>query len=199
MYAAQRLKTRPMACRLERGSSQSEGRRGSTAKRTARLTRREQQIVNLLLEGCDHAEIARQLRIAQRRVKAYFNRLFLRFWHYQWYQASQTRHLSVQEPPMFGRDFYGERCPTEREYRTAVTPLWKTPRSHDEKFLSCTSETVPGTLPNRNLVTVPLRAQHCCTPLETRENHLELKRVADLKIKICSARQRAKQCRGTND
>src|SRR5436309_9687668 len=32
-----------------------------------------------LLEGCDNAEIAGQLRIAQRTVKAYFNRLFLRF------------------------------------------------------------------------------------------------------------------------
>src|SRR5438309_5369331 len=74
-----KTKTRPVACRLERGSSQSEGRRGSTARRTARLNRREQQIVNLLLEGCDNAEIAGQLRIAQRTVKAYFNRLFLRF------------------------------------------------------------------------------------------------------------------------
>src|SRR5438445_1123097 len=74
-----KTKIRPVACRLERGSSQSEGRRGSTARRTLRLTRREQQIVNLLLEGCDNAEIAGQLRIAHRTVKAYFNRLFLRF------------------------------------------------------------------------------------------------------------------------
>ena len=74
-----KTKTRPVACRLERVSSRSEGRRGSTAGRTTRLTRREQQIVDLLLEGCDNAEIAGQLRIAQRTVKAYFNRLFLRF------------------------------------------------------------------------------------------------------------------------
>jgi DNA-binding CsgD family transcriptional regulator len=74
-----KTKTRPVAGRLERGSSQSEGRRGSSAGRTARLTRREQQIVNLLLEGCDNTEIAGHLRIAQRTVKAYFNRLFLRF------------------------------------------------------------------------------------------------------------------------
>src|SRR5437016_3842832 len=74
-----KTKTRPVACRLERGSSQSEGRRGSTARRTARLTRREQQIVNLLLEGCDNAEIAGQLRIAQRTVKAYCTRPFSRF------------------------------------------------------------------------------------------------------------------------
>src|SRR5216683_2037909 len=74
-----KTKTRPVACRLERGSSQSEGRSGSTAGRTTRLTRREQQIVDLLLEGCDDAEIAGQLRIARRTVKAHFNRLFLRF------------------------------------------------------------------------------------------------------------------------
>src|SRR5713226_8078715 len=74
-----KTKTRPVACRLERGSSQSEGRSGSTAGRTTRLTRREQQIVDLLLEGCDNAEIAGQLRIARRTVKAHFNRLFLRF------------------------------------------------------------------------------------------------------------------------
>jgi DNA-binding CsgD family transcriptional regulator len=74
-----KTKTRPVAGRLERGSSQSEERRGSSAGRTARLTRREQQIVNLLLEGCDNTEIAGHLRIAQRTVKAYFNRLFLRF------------------------------------------------------------------------------------------------------------------------
>src|SRR5437879_13742455 len=76
-----KIKTRPVACRLdlERGSSRSEGRRGSTAGRTTRLTRREQQIVDLLLEGCDNAEIAGQLRIARRTVKAYFNRLFFGF------------------------------------------------------------------------------------------------------------------------
>ncbi len=40
---------------------------------------REQQIADLLLEGCDNAEIARQLNMARRTVKAHFNRLFLRF------------------------------------------------------------------------------------------------------------------------
>jgi DNA-binding NarL/FixJ family response regulator len=40
---------------------------------------RERQIINLLLQGCDNAEIARDLNIAERTVKAYFNRLFLRF------------------------------------------------------------------------------------------------------------------------
>jgi DNA-binding NarL/FixJ family response regulator len=46
---------------------------------THRLGPREQQIVELLLQGCDNAEIASQLKMARRTVKAHFNRLFLRF------------------------------------------------------------------------------------------------------------------------
>src|SRR5438270_8482191 len=44
-----------------------------------RLGQREQQIVELLLQGCDNDEIARQLKMAKRTVKAHFNRLFLRY------------------------------------------------------------------------------------------------------------------------
>ena len=45
-----------------------------------RLGPREQQIVDLLLQGCDNAEIAQQLKMARRTVKGTnFNRLFLRF------------------------------------------------------------------------------------------------------------------------
>ena len=44
-----------------------------------RLGPREQQIADLLLQGCDNAEIAKQLNMARRTVKAHFNRLFLRF------------------------------------------------------------------------------------------------------------------------
>jgi Bacterial regulatory proteins, luxR family len=40
---------------------------------------REQQIVELLLQGCDNSEIAKDLNIAERTVKAHLNRLFLRF------------------------------------------------------------------------------------------------------------------------
>jgi DNA-binding NarL/FixJ family response regulator len=43
------------------------------------LGQREQQIIELLLQGCDNSEIARDLHIAERTVKAHFNRLFLRF------------------------------------------------------------------------------------------------------------------------
>jgi len=43
------------------------------------LSPREQQIAELLLQGCDNAEIAKQLKMNQRTVKAHFNRLFVRF------------------------------------------------------------------------------------------------------------------------
>lgn len=44
-----------------------------------RLGSRDQQIAELLLQGCDNAEIAQQLKMARRTVKARFNRLFTRF------------------------------------------------------------------------------------------------------------------------
>ena len=40
---------------------------------------REQEVVELLLLGCDNSEIARLLKITLRTVKWYFSRLFLRF------------------------------------------------------------------------------------------------------------------------
>jgi DNA-binding NarL/FixJ family response regulator len=40
---------------------------------------RERQIVELLLQGCVNAEIARELKMAPRTVKVHFNRLYLRF------------------------------------------------------------------------------------------------------------------------
>jgi hypothetical protein len=45
----------------------------------SRVGRREKQIVDLLLQGCDNSEIAQDLNIAERTVKAHFNRMFLRF------------------------------------------------------------------------------------------------------------------------
>jgi DNA-binding NarL/FixJ family response regulator len=49
------------------------------SERPIHLRPREQQIVELLLQGCDNDEFARQLNIARRTVKAHFHRLFLRF------------------------------------------------------------------------------------------------------------------------
>jgi DNA-binding NarL/FixJ family response regulator len=56
-----------------------EGMGSLMKEQTVRLGPREQQIVELLLQGCDNAEIASQLKMARRTVKAHFNRLFLRF------------------------------------------------------------------------------------------------------------------------
>jgi DNA-binding NarL/FixJ family response regulator len=57
----------------------SQFREAGMSEQTVRLGPREQQIVELLLQGCDNAEIATQLKMARRTVKAHFNRLFLRF------------------------------------------------------------------------------------------------------------------------
>jgi len=46
---------------------------------TSILTPKQQKIVELLLAGCDNQEIADQLGIAARTVKAHFNRMFLRW------------------------------------------------------------------------------------------------------------------------
>src|SRR5581483_417307 len=43
------------------------------------LRPREQQVVELLLQGCDNDEISKELHMARRTVKAHFNRLFARF------------------------------------------------------------------------------------------------------------------------
>lgn len=43
------------------------------------FTSKERQICALLLDGCGNAEIAKQLGMAKRTVKAHFNRLFMRF------------------------------------------------------------------------------------------------------------------------
>ena len=45
----------------------------------ARLGPREQQIVDLLLQGCGNAEIASTIGMNRRTVKAHFNRLFVKF------------------------------------------------------------------------------------------------------------------------
>ncbi len=44
-----------------------------------RLGPREQEIVDLLLQGCSNAEIAKTMGMNRRTVKAHFNRLFEKF------------------------------------------------------------------------------------------------------------------------
>src|ERR1700729_1728149 len=65
-------------CRMWRGNLDQGAGKGMN-EQSVRLGPREKQIVELLLQGCDNAEIAKQLKMARRTVKAHFNRLFLRF------------------------------------------------------------------------------------------------------------------------
>lgn len=46
---------------------------------TSTLTPKQQEIVELLLAGCDNQEIADELGITTRTVKAHFNRMFQRW------------------------------------------------------------------------------------------------------------------------
>jgi DNA-binding NarL/FixJ family response regulator len=50
-----------------------------TGREPVFLTARQQQISDLLIQGCDNAEIARVLEMKPRTVKAHFHRFFLRF------------------------------------------------------------------------------------------------------------------------
>ena len=65
-------------CGIQQGLP-SLDRTSSAAARGTHLTRREQQVVKLFLEGYENIDIARHLGIAHRTVKACFNRLYLRF------------------------------------------------------------------------------------------------------------------------
>src|SRR6202795_2435298 len=65
-------------CRMWRNNL-DQGAGNVMNEQSVRLGPREKQIVELLLQGCDNAEIAKQLKMARRTVKAHFNRLFLRF------------------------------------------------------------------------------------------------------------------------
>jgi DNA-binding NarL/FixJ family response regulator len=66
-------------CARSGEAKKNQEREDEMKEQTVRLGPREQQIVDLLLQGCDNAEIATQLNMARRTVKAHFNRLFLRF------------------------------------------------------------------------------------------------------------------------
>ena len=44
-----------------------------------RLSNRDQQLVELILQGCNNIEIGKQLNMALRTVKAHINRLFVQF------------------------------------------------------------------------------------------------------------------------
>jgi regulatory LuxR family protein len=99
----------PAAYDLESGFSGLESRR-RTAARIRRLTHREPQVVNLLLEGCENTEIAKQLGIANRDSQGLLQPSLLALWYYQRHQTSQACHISLPEPG--SADNFRERHPT---------------------------------------------------------------------------------------
>jgi DNA-binding NarL/FixJ family response regulator len=48
-------------------------------QRTDNLSVRETQVVKLLLQGCANSDIAQELHVSERVVKAHFQQLFRRF------------------------------------------------------------------------------------------------------------------------
>jgi len=85
-------------------------------EKPVRLGPREQQIAELLLQGCDNTEIAAQLKMARRTVKAHFNRLFQRFGIDGGIKRVKLDNF-IPEAAMFGGERYGKRVPNERERR----------------------------------------------------------------------------------
>jgi DNA-binding NarL/FixJ family response regulator len=69
----------PSHAQVVTSPSTLENRSGESMKEPVRLGKRDRQIAELLLQGCDNEDIAKQLNIRRRTVKAHFNRLFLRF------------------------------------------------------------------------------------------------------------------------
>ena len=86
-------------------------------EQTSRLGPREQQIVELLLQGCDNAEIASQLKMARRTVKAHFNRLFLRFGINDGIKRVKLATLLYRRQTCLQMGRYGSRTPSEREHK----------------------------------------------------------------------------------
>lgn len=50
-------------------------------------TERENQVIELLLQGCENEDIARELRLSPRTIKAILNRLYTR------YGVSDSRYI----------------------------------------------------------------------------------------------------------
>ena len=102
-----------------------------------RVGRRERQIIDLLLQGCDNSEIAQDLNIAERTVKAHFNRLFQRF-------GIKGGIKRVKQPLCSRRQLWSEkqhpRGPSQREHAIIQLspklqePVKKIPRHHRTRY-----------------------------------------------------------------
>src|ERR1041384_387917 len=116
-----------------------------------RLGPREQQIAELLLQGCDNAEIAKQLKMARRTVKAHFNRLFLRFGitggikRVKLATLLYRRQLCSQTSGMESASLASESSELSssslKDLRTAKLPMPSEPQSTSLKTISASSMT----------------------------------------------------------
>src|SRR5450755_405954 len=121
-----------------------------------RLGPREQQITELLLQGCDNTEIAKQLHMARRTVKAHFNRLFLRFgitsgikrvklatllYRRQLCQQQQLSSMAAASP---ASESAGSLNSWPRDSRTVKSPASSAPRSTSSRTTSGTFMTSSG-------------------------------------------------------
>jgi DNA-binding NarL/FixJ family response regulator len=92
--------------------------RGSRMKeQTHRLGPREQQIVELLLQGCDNAEIASRTEHGAAHRESSFQSVISPIWHQRRYQASETRDPVIPEASMSASWALWVRVPSEREQR----------------------------------------------------------------------------------
>jgi DNA-binding NarL/FixJ family response regulator len=79
------------------------------------LGARQQQIVDLLLQGCSNAEIAEDLTMNRRTVKAHFNRLFLRFGITDGIKRVKLATLLYRNQLILDDNAANKRVPNERE------------------------------------------------------------------------------------
>jgi len=82
-----------------------------------RMGARETQIIKLLMQGYDNAEIARQLKIARRTVKAHLERLFRRFRITDGIKRVKLATLVVTDTTVSANESYGRIASSKRERR----------------------------------------------------------------------------------
>ncbi len=79
------------------------------------LSWRQQQIVDLLLQGCSNAEIAEDLKINLRTVKAHLNRLFVRFGITEGIKRVKLATLLYRSQLILENNIANKHCAKERE------------------------------------------------------------------------------------
>src|SRR6266699_1970944 len=82
---------------------------------SVRVGSRETQRVRLVMRGCDNAEIARQLKIARRTVKAHLERLFRRFRITGGIKRVKLATLVVSDTKMPANESYRRLISSKRE------------------------------------------------------------------------------------